>query len=237
MRYLLVLLFLLPSMSWANQWKGLVIAGSKDQHVFDNARMSIVHLLQEKGMPVRSLTSDSNFTMLDPEVEAATPMNIIKAFNLMRRASWHRCFIYITSHGVQRQGVMMNGKLASVRILDSYIYRACRGAPSVIVVSACYSGVFLHESFARADRIIMTASRHDRPSFGCTNDEIYTYYDSCFIANFSESYGSWRHLHRKVRKCVRAKEKELNAERKKRGLPRFLYSDPQFFVGEDLEDY
>ena len=235
MKFFLTFILLLGTTAQAQSWKGLVIAGSKAQHVFDNARMSVSTLLTDMGIPNITLSSDEGFITIDPEILPATPMNIVYGFNKLQRRVNDRCFIYITSHGLRNQGVMMNGKVASPRVLDNYIYKACRGAPSVIVISACYSGLFIEdERFARPDRIILTASAHDRSSFGCTNDEIYTYYDNCFIGNFKDNR-SWLDLHTKVKKCVRAREDEMNAERKKQGLRPYLRSYPQLFIGDMLE--
>ena len=213
------------------EWKAIVIAGSKAQPVFDNARMTISGMLDEKGIDNRTLTSDEIFTTIDPSVDTATPMNIVKATNSMRRKINDKCFIYITSHGSKDAGIAMMEKLATPAILDTYINNACRGAPAVIVISACYSGQFIDRGgFARSDRIILTASHKDRTSFGCSNDRVYTFYDACFIENFDE-LGSWENLHNRVSKCVTKKENEINAYLKSKGKKLLLPSEPQFFKG------
>ena len=56
----------------------------------------------------------------------------------------------------------------------------------MVLVSACYSGVFVGPSMQKKNRIILTAARQDRTSFGCSAENEYTYWDSCLIARFAE---------------------------------------------------
>jgi hypothetical protein len=45
----------------------------------------------------------------------------------------------------------------------------------VVTISACFSGTFL-DSLAHPDRLVMTAARADRSSFGCENGRDFTYF-------------------------------------------------------------
>ena len=59
----------------------------------------------------------------------------------------------------------------------------------VIVISACYSGSFVDE--LRSDRtLVITASRADRNSFGCSNEADMTYFGRALIDERAPS--SWR---------------------------------------------
>lgn len=51
----------------------------------------------------------------------------------------------------------------------------------VIVVSSCYSGTFI-DKLSSPTTTIITASRADRASFGCTNDANLTYFGRAFFA-------------------------------------------------------
>ena len=45
----------------------------------------------------------------------------------------------------------------------------------VVTLSACFSGTFL-EPLAHPNRLVMTAARADRSSFGCENGRDFTYF-------------------------------------------------------------
>ena len=53
----------------------------------------------------------------------------------------------------------------------------CQARPTVVVISACYSGIFV-DGLAAPNRMIMTAARRDRSSFGCSEDATYPYFDA-----------------------------------------------------------
>jgi hypothetical protein len=73
-----------------------------------------------------------------------------------------------------------------------------------VVVSACYGGVFLPD-LAGYDRMVMSAARKDRTSFGCGADDVHTYFDECLIKVLPQSAG-FLDLPPKVKACVAAKE-------------------------------
>jgi Peptidase C13 family/YcxB-like protein len=57
----------------------------------------------------------------------------------------------------------------------------------VIVVSACHSGGFI-DVLKDENSLIMTASRKDRSSFGCSNEEKYTYFgDAYFVQSLTKT--------------------------------------------------
>ena len=59
-------------------------------------------------------------------------------------------------------------------------------------------------------RIILTAARPDRPSFGCQADRTYTYFDECLIAALPRS-PTWRAAFSDTAACVARLEKKLAA--------------------------
>ena len=50
----------------------------------------------------------------------------------------------------------------------------------VVTVSACYSGGFI-ETLKNANSLILTASRADRNSFGCSNERKFTYFGKAYF--------------------------------------------------------
>lgn len=88
-------------------------------------------------------------------------------------------FLYLTSHGLPSHDLYVaNGDLPLEQIspgrlravLDSFGFRR-----KIIVVSACFSGEFAR-ILADDSSVVLTASRADRPSFGCRDSRRMTYF-------------------------------------------------------------
>jgi len=104
------------------------------------------------------------------------------------------------------------------RMLDA----SCADRPTVVVVSACFSGVFVPALRAR-NRMILTAARADRTSFGCGQTDRYPYFDQCVLSvwPYADSFAT---LGRAAQVCVAAREKKEHV-----GPP----SEPQMWIGAD----
>jgi hypothetical protein len=94
-----------------------------------------------------------------------------------------------------------------------------------VIVSACFSGVFV-PVLEGDNRMIMTAARPDRTSFGCGQDNRYPYYDDCVVHTIPKVH-SFPELADKVKDCVSQKEAETGASPP---------SDPQVFIGSRVAD-
>jgi hypothetical protein len=93
----------------------------------------------------------------------------------------------------------------------------------VVIVSACFSGTFV-PALAGDNRMVMTAARADRSSFGCTQDARYPYFDSCVVQTLPAAH-SFPALADKVKSCVARREQETGASPP---------SDPQVSIGRDV---
>src|SRR5690606_21920386 len=89
------------------------------------------------------------------------------------------CLLYFTSHGVP-EGVVIDEQILPPGVLGRMLDLACPGRPTIVIVSACYSGVFVRP-LARPNRMILTAARPDRTSFGCGEDSVYPFFDDCIL--------------------------------------------------------
>lgn len=94
--------------------------------------------------------------------------------------------LYTTSHGDKKLGIVYRdgengfGVIAPKRlksILDELGIKR-----RVLLISACYSGVFVSE-LADKDSIIVTAASSTRPSFGCTPGNDWTFFGDALINN------------------------------------------------------
>ena len=141
------------------------------------------------------------------------------------------CLVYLTGHGA-RTGMAMPLAAASTpaqsparryaalrpRELAAALREGCGDAPTVVVTSACYSGVYLGRRGAGmrgAGRIVLTAAAPDRTSFGCADDETYTYYDGCFLRSLDAVFAdtaaapTWHTLAGRTAACVAERERAL----------------------------
>src|SRR5262249_8114076 len=111
------------------------------------------------------------------------------------------------------------------KMLDKILDQSCSDRPTVVLISACYSGVFVGPSMQKKNRIILTAARQDRTSFGCSAEYEYTYWDSCLINSLPTS-DNWKSLYGTIQQCVRTKESQGH----------FKPSFPQAYFGDQVSD-
>lgn len=94
---------------------------------------------------------------------------------------------------------------------------------TIIVISACYSGSLIDELRAPR-RIIITAARADRSSFGCAPGNRHTFFGQAELDAFSQGDRSLRQIFAAIREDVGRREQEL----------RYTPSEPQVSVGVDV---
>jgi hypothetical protein len=206
----------------AGRWRAVLIAGDNNSPAFDNGVEALHDKLAARGVrDIRILTSDPE---ANPSLTVATAANVSSA---LRRASGEACLAFITSHGDER-GVALraaNG-FVSPAALNTALVAGCGTRPTVVVVSACHSGVFLTEAMRQPNRVVLTAAAADRASFGCGTGDQFTYYDQCLLQQF-DAASTWRELAATTRACVQ------NLERRMGVRPP---SQPQVYVGATVSD-
>jgi hypothetical protein len=93
-------------------------------------------------------------------------------------------FLILTSHG-SRDGLAVNaGRLAETLKPSDLAEMLERTGirHKVVVISACYSGVFIPR-IADADTLVITAADANHPSFGCEDRAKWTYFGDAFFNN------------------------------------------------------
>jgi hypothetical protein len=211
-------------------WAVIVVAGDWRAHdgspseAFDNARRDVSAGLVAIGFRPEDIAQFS----VRPERYAAThvlaaePRMIRDTLDDLASHAPSGCLLYFSSHGTP-QGMVLNGAIARPDDLAQAVNEICADRPTVIIISACYSGAFVPALQGR-NRMIMTAARADRTSFGCGQDDKYPYFDTCVIANLREAHG-FPQLADRVRDCVAKREYETGA-----APP----SEPQVSIGADV---
>jgi len=190
--------------------RAVLVAGDGDLRVFDNGVAGMVAWLRDMaGVEPDGITqlSASRGVMARQRAGSASLHNILRAIEGLKPASGQACFVFVTSHGIESEGVALSYDDSVLRpaALDRALAIGCGTAPTVAIVSARYSGSFARPPMARANRIVLTAARADRPSFGCGADETYTFFDECLL----DSLGSgplWRDVFVATRSCVEQRE-------------------------------
>jgi hypothetical protein len=206
----------------ADRWRAVLIAGDNNSPAFDNGIEAMRGKLAQRGVrDIRMLTSDP---VAHPSLPVATAANVSSA---LRSGGGEACLVFITSHGDER-GVALRAAKGTVNpaTLDSALDAGCGNRPTVLLVSACYSGIFLTGAMRRPNRVVLTAAAADRVSFGCGAGDQYTYYDQCLLQQF-DGAATWQQLAIATRSCVEALEQRMAVSRP---------SQPQIFVGGAVSD-
>ncbi|WP_374654842.1 C13 family peptidase [Dongia sp.] len=215
-----------PVPSAQADWGALFIAGDHSIKAFDNATRRFYAIIDRKpDVNLSRLTSDPSIAPSENEI--ADIGTIDAALGYVTKTQREKCLVFMTSHG-RRDGFYLSqvngtGAILPPRVLDQWLDNHCGLRPTVVIVSACYSGVFLHDGMEQPNRIILTAARDDRASFGCGAGETYTYFDKCLLDSWTWAY-TWTELYGRTRACVAERETELGA----------TPSEPQAFFGGDV---
>ncbi len=217
-----------------NDWSAVVVAGDwrasdgRPTEAFDNARRDIAATLIGLGVKPENLTQLTTRPERyeDTKPERLTAQTMIESLKASASRTRGGCLVYYTSHG-NPEGVALDvmGRLYAFSPGEMAVMldEACPGRPAIVFVSACFSGVFV-PYLQGSQRMVVTAARKDRSSFGCSTDDKYPFFDDCFL----QSVGKTRNfpaLAPVIQACVARKETEL-------GLA--PASEPQVSIGPEL---
>lgn len=213
-----------------SDWAVVVVAGdwrsaTGTTQAFDNARRDLSEAFVDAGFRRDNLRQYS----LRPERAGDDPRLVVgpefvmEGFAEAARSARGGCLFYLTSHGSPVGAVFGDRNILSPSQLDQMLTRACGPRPTVAVISACYSGVFISGA-ARSNRMILTAARPDRSSFGCGEKNKYPYFDACILESLPQSK-DFLELAVKARSCVLRMETETGM-----APP----SEPQVSVGAEI---
>jgi hypothetical protein len=91
-------------------------------------------------------------------------------------------FLILTSHGSRAGLAVKAGRLTQTLTPSNLAYMLARTGMryKVVVISACYSGIFI-PGLANPDTLVITAADADHPSFGCRDKAKWTYFGNAFF--------------------------------------------------------
>lgn len=200
----------------SGEWQAVLVAGDNAQPVFDNAVNTVTHWLEVQGEPAAdihrlSASRAAGDRSVDPAVEPATIERVLQQIALLQPRPGERCLVFITSHGERDEGVWLaaDGDFLRPDELARALSFGCARVPTVVIVSSCYSGAFAAAPMQAANRIILTAARGDRPSFGCQANRTYTVFDECLLGTLARGAATWRAVYQVNSACVRQREQWL----------------------------
>lgn len=217
-----------------NDWSAVVVSGDWRAHdgnpteAFDNARRDVAATLIGLGVKPENITQLST----QPErYKDTTPLRLtaqtmIDSLKSSVARTKGGCIVYYTSHG-NPQGVALDVMrklyVFSPGDMGHMVDEACEGRPAIVFISACFSGVFV-PYLQGPQRMVVTAARSDRSSFGCGTGDKYPFFDDCFLQSV-EKTRNFPALAPAIQACVSRKETELGLRPP---------SEPQVFIGPEL---
>jgi hypothetical protein len=118
-------------------------------------------------------------------------------------------FVFLTSHGSRQHELVLNQNgmdLADLPAAElARLLRESGVRWKVVVISACYSGGFL-EPLKDDGTLVITAARHDRQSFGCADENDFTYFGRAYFERALPQASSFQDAFRKADGIVRQME-------------------------------
>ncbi|HEX2546832.1 MAG TPA: C13 family peptidase [Ramlibacter sp.] len=153
---------------------------------------------------------------------------VIEAVGQMARPQ-DKVVLLLASHGAPGAlGVTAAGReLGHVEASELNQWLApLRDRPTILLISACYSGSFIPQ-LRGPSRIILTAAAADRNSFGCSFRSNNTYFTEALLKQEAIAERSLVQLMQQARETVLKREQAQG----------YLPSNPQMFVGAAVQDW
>jgi hypothetical protein len=134
--------------------------------------------------------------------------------------------LFLTSHGSEDGLEVRNGSLPLAQLDPEDLRQALDESGirwRVVVVSACYAGVFI-DALKNETTAIVTAADADHNSFGCQEDHDLTWFGEAFLRDALPSSGSLEEAFAKASQLIAQRE-----EREHRA-----HSNPQLYMGAEM---
>jgi len=118
-------------------------------------------------------------------------------------------FLFMTSHGSEEHEFTLSQNNMRLRGLKAkelaQLLAETQIRWKVVVVSACYSGGFI-DPISNDSTLVMTAARHDRRSFGCADNNDFTYFGRAFFKEALPASDSFPDAFRRAEALIRTWE-------------------------------
>ena len=175
-----------PPSTPAIELYSLVVAGDGKQSVFMREADYVSDMLTSRfGSRGQVTLVNHRDHLMDRPL--ATRENLHRAAKTLaeRTGPEDLVFIYLTSHGTQDHELVLDQPRLELADLPADELAAAleplKDRDKIIVISSCYSGGFI-PALKDERTLIMTASRTDRVSFGCSEEADFTYFGNALFA-------------------------------------------------------
>ena len=199
-----------PRAPGPQRWVAALVAGDGSLPVFDNATAQLAGLLAAVGTPPGDIHrfSAAPDVLAQPRVQLASKARVLEGIAALRPQPGQACLVFMTSHGAHGRGLYLaaHEEFLTPGELAAALDEGCGAAPTVAVVSGCYTGEFAREPVAAPNRVVLTAAAADRPSFGCGAGAQYTFYDECLLQSLHSLPSGWPAVITETGRCVTALE-------------------------------
>ncbi|MBS7664088.1 caspase family protein [Pseudomonas lalucatii] len=176
----------LPASTPRIELYALTLAGDGKQSVFLREADYVARLLGERFAARGSLTLANHRDHL-ADRPLATRESLRRAVQALAERSGAEdiVFIYLTSHGSPQHELNLDQPRLQLADLPAdelaALLRPLRERHKVLVISACYAGGFIPR--LQDDKtLVMAAARADRVSFGCSEENDFTYFGRALFA-------------------------------------------------------
>ncbi|WP_339516518.1 C13 family peptidase [Pseudomonas sp. RL_15y_Pfl2_60] len=218
----------LPESTAEQEIYALTVAGDGKQSVFMREADYVDNLLQQR-FSARGKIALINHRDHINDRPLATRESIRRAVEAIaqRTGPEDLVFIYLTSHGSRSHE--LNLDVPRIQFADlpaselEALLKPLSERDKVIVISACYSGGFI-PVLKDPRTLVITASRADRVSFGCSEDNDFTYFGRALFANALNQTDDLERAFELAKAEVSAREKEQG----------FAPSEPQIWAAKQV---
>ena len=215
-----------PAALAETKFKSVLVAGDPSVLAFDHAAERLVRDLRTRTQSAGIVQLTAREDHRTAAIPLATTFNVLSTVEAMQPGPNEGCLLFITAHGAPKQGLALprssGDQFLAPSRLDIALARGCGNAPTIVVLSGCYTGTYLESAMTRDNRIVLTAARADRASFGCGANNQFTFFDQCLLDTIEAMAGAtWRDAFSRTRACVATREVSLN----------MLPSEPQAHFG------
>jgi hypothetical protein len=176
----------LPASTPAIELYALTLAGDGKQSVFMREADYVGDLLQERFAAHGRITLVNHRDHLaDRPLATSTSLGRTLQALSQRSGEEDLIFIYLTSHGSAQHELNLDQPRLQLNDLPASelasLLAPLKDRYKVLVISACYSGGFIPQ-LQDEKTLVITAARADRVSFGCSEENDFTYFGRALFA-------------------------------------------------------
>ncbi|HWU84045.1 MAG TPA: C13 family peptidase [Rhodocyclaceae bacterium] len=206
------------------------MAGWAPQDVFMREVNSVTQLFEQRfgaqGHTLRLVNNADTVTRLPIASRTALRRSLQRVAKLMNPAE-DMLFLFMTSHGSHDHKFSLDFGPMRFKDIDPPVLKKLLDESGikyrVIVVSACYSGGFV-DALKNDDTLVITAAARDRNSFGCSNENDYTYFGKAYFDEALRKTYSFAEAFKLAAPVIAAREKQED----------FNPSQPQIALGKNI---